>query len=213
MKKIIIIGAGRHSKVVADIILQRKKLGENLDLIGFVADGFENLGYDQIFGIPILGEIEIIKKFKDKNYEYIIAIGSNIGRKKVSERLGDIKYYTAIHPSANIGENVSIGKGCMIMANTVINSYSRIGKHVIVNTGSVVEHDNSIGDYVHIAPSAVLCGGVSVGTKAQISAGSTVILDIEIGENSIVGAGAVVIRNVEENCVVVGNPAKILKKI
>ena len=213
MKNIVIIGAGRHSKVVADIILQRKKISENLDVVGFIADGFENLGYSDIFGIPILGDIETIKKFKEMDYEYIIAIGSNIGREKVSERLGDIKYYTAIHPRANMGENVDIGKGCMIMANAVVNSYSKIGDHVIINTGSIVEHDNFIGDYVHIAPGAVLCGGVTVENKAQISAGSIVILDVKVGENATVGAGATVIRNVEKNCIVVGNPAKILRKI
>ena len=48
--------------------------------------------------------------------------------------------------------------------------------------------------------------GASIGTNATIMCG------IEIGENAIVGAGAVVTKNVKANTIVIGNPARILKK-
>ena len=51
--------------------------------------------------------------------------------------------------------------------------------------------------------------------KKKISkkgANSTILLDIKIGRNTIVGAGAVVTKDVKKNEIIVGNPARFLKK-
>ena len=47
---------------------------------------------------------------------------------------------------------------------------------------------------------------------ATLGANSTIICGITINENSLIGAGSVVTKNVKKNCVVVGNPAKIIGK-
>ena len=189
MKKIIIIGSGGHAKVVADIILAREKeLNEDLKIIGFLDDNFKNLKYDNIFNIPILGDLNNIDNFsKNEDYFFIIAIGSNEVRKKISE-----KY--------------------VIMANVVINPNSTIGKHCILNTSSVIEHDNKLGDYVHISPNTTLCGGVNIEDNSWIGAGSVVRQQIHIGKDVLVGANSVVVKNIEDDCIVVGNPAKKIKE-
>jgi len=48
---------------------------------------------------------------------------------------------------------------------------------------------------------------------AVISVGCIIIAGVTIGENSIVGAGSVVSQDVPDYCVVIGNPARIVKKI
>ena len=50
-----------------------------------------------------------------------------------------------------------------------------------------------------------------VGDNVWIGSNAT-IMPVTIGDNSIIGAGAVVTKDVPENSVVVGNPAKIIKK-
>ena len=166
MKNIVVIGSGGHAKVVADILLKRKEvLKEELNIIGFLDDNFQNLEYREIFNIPILGSLELIEEFKNKDYEYIIAIGNNLIRKKIAEKYSSLIYYIAIHPTAVIGNMVTIEEGTVVMANAVINSYSKIGKHCILNTSCVVEHDNRIEDYVHISPNVTLCGGVIIKEK------------------------------------------------
>ena len=213
MKNIVIIGSGGHAKVVADILLKRKEvLKEELNIIGFLDDNFQNLEYREIFNIPILGSLELIEEFKNKDYEYIIAIGNNLIRKKIAEKYSNLIYYTAIHPTAVIGNMVTIEEGTVVMANAVINSYSKIGKHCILNTSCVVEHDNRIEDYVHISPNVTLCGGVAIKEKSWIGAGSNIKQGIIVEKNVIVGAGTVVIRNIENNVTVVGNPARIIRK-
>ena len=52
----------------------------------------------------------------------------------------------------------------------------------------------------------------SIGNNVTLGANVTIIGDIEIGDNVIIGAGAVVVKNVPNNCIVAGNPAKIISK-
>ncbi|WP_418555536.1 DapH/DapD/GlmU-related protein [Longibaculum muris] len=49
--------------------------------------------------------------------------------------------------------------------------------------------------------------------KSWIGAGSTILAGVIIGKNSIVAAGSVVTKDVPDNCIVGGNPAKIIKKL
>lgn len=213
MKKIVIIGAGGHAKVVADIILKRKELlNENIEVVGFLDDNFESLKNKEIFGCKVLGSINFLNSLKNKDYLYIIAIGNNEIREKIFIEHKDASYYTAIHPTAVIANDVKIGQGTVVMANAVINSSSIVGKHCIINTGSIIEHDNKIEDFVHISPRVVLCGNIEIGKKTWVGAGSTIINNRRIGKNIIIGAGTVVIRDVENGCTLVGNPGKVIKK-
>ena len=192
-KKVVIMGCGGHGKVVADII---KKSGDIVE--GFLDD------YNDSFP-GVIGRIDDCVKYEDCCF--VIAIGDNDTRQKIQRKYGDLKFYTAIHPCAVIGENVSIGNGTVVMANAVINSDTMIGMHCIINTGSTVEHDNKISDFVHVSPGAVLCGTVSVGEKTHIGAGAVVINNISIEKNTVVGAGAVVVKNIENSGTYIGVPA------
>lgn len=214
MKKVVIIGAGGHAKVVADIILQRiKHLNEKIEIIGFLDDKynkqFAELNY--ISNIPILGKLNLIEELKNEDINFIIAIGNNELREKISKRY-KMKYYTAIHPEAVIGSEVSLGAGTVIMAKTVINSHSAIGKHCILNTGSIIEHDNYIDDFAHISPGVNLAGGIKVGKRSWIGIGSSVIQEITIGYDTIIGAGSVVITDIGNNKKAFGIPCKERRK-
>ena len=211
MKEIMIIGAGGHAKVIIDIILQRKKiLNDNLVIKGILDDTFKENEEKKIFGIPIVGKINKILKLPSNIY-YIIAIGNNSIRKKISQNYKEIKYITLIHPKAIIAENVSISTGTVLMAGSVVNANTKIGKHCIINTGSIIEHDNIIKDYVHISPGVILCGGVIIEKETWIGAGSTIIQGLRIGKNVIIGAGAVTIKDVEDFSTMIGVPAKNIK--
>lgn len=51
-----------------------------------------------------------------------------------------------------------------------------------------------------------------LGDNVKIMTGSLVFGDISIGNNVIIGGGTVLYKSVPDNCVVVGNPARIVKK-
>lgn len=53
----------------------------------------------------------------------------------------------------------------------------------------------------------------TIGNNVSLGANVTIIGDISIGNNVIVGAGSVVVKDVPDNCIVAGNPAKIVKRL
>ena len=208
-KNVIIIGAGGHSKVIADIIVKSQD-----NVLGFLDD---NISIDTIIikekNLKVLGKIEDGIKIKEQNreVEFVIGIGNNKTRKSIAGKYPNLNYYTAIHPSSQIALDVKIEDGTVIMANTCINTSATIGKHCIINTGAIIEHDNIIEDYVHISPNATLCGTVKIGELTHIGAGSTIKNNINICSNCIIGAGAVIVKDINEEGTYVGVPAKKIK--
>ena len=201
MKELVIIGAGGHGRVIADIA---QKLGV-YKTISFLDDGDAK----ETMGLPIIGRSSDVEKYTN-TADIFVAIGNSAVRGEFIERLLAIgaNVPTLIHPSAIIGACVEIGAGTAIMAGTVINPCSKLGKGCIVNTSSSIDHDCMIGDYAHIAVGAHLAGAVSVGKKTWIGAGATVRNNVDICSNCMIGAGAVVIKDITESGTYIGVPAK-----
>lgn len=138
-----------------------------------------------------------------RNYYHRCLFG-NFG--EGSAILGNITLY---HP-----ENISFGK------------YSTLNEGVLLNARSAIK----IGNYVHISPYVIINAGgldyrltmnkrahiskpVLIGDGVWICSGAIINPGVTIGRNSVVGAGAVVTKSIPENCVAVGVPAKVTKKI
>lgn len=202
-KSVVIIGAGGHGKVIADIVI---KSGDKV--VGFLDDAMEK--GKRVAGIEILGNIMDFRNYPD--CEFIVAIGNPEVRERVVYNLEGVKWYTAIHPTAVLSSlEVEIGEGTVIMANAVINSCVKICKHCIINTGAVVEHDNIIDNYVHISPNVTLAGCVNVGKMTHIGAGACVINNVNITKNCIIGAGSTVLQDITKSGTYVGVPVRRIK--
>lgn len=201
-KKVVIIGAGGHAKVVADII---RSNGDTVE--GFLDDSFTCPR--DFYGSTVLGKTQDYVKYALDSY-FIIAIGSGAVREKISSSIV-CKWYTAVHPSAVVSGSAVIGEGSAVMANAVVNADAKIGNHVIVNTGSIVEHDCEIGDYSHVAPKSVVCGGTVIGKNVWLGTGSTTMQAINVCDGVMVGAGGVVVKNIIESGTYVGVPVKKIK--
>ena len=128
-KKLAIIGASGHGKVIADIALKN-----GYEIVGFLDD---NDAVKEIAGFPVLGSVSEIPSYQTE-CEFIIAIGNNRIREMIAEQYA-VNWATLIHPTAVIGMDVQIEVGTVVMANAVINPSARIGKHCIINTGAVIE--------------------------------------------------------------------------
>lgn len=204
MKSVIIIGASGHGKVVADIV---QKSGDKV--LGFLDDNPDLPGIFVSF--PVLG---VVDDYKNYDAEFVIAIGNAKIREKIAGKLSNVRWYTAIHPTAVISDiDVKIGVGTVVMANAVINSSSVIGKHCIINSCAVVEHDNRIEDFVHVSVGANLAGTVSVGKGTWIGIGASISNNVNICGSCIIGAGAVVVKNVEKAGTYIGVPAERLENM
>lgn len=200
MRKLAIIGASGHGKVVADIA---RKNGYKE--VVFLDD---NESIHQCGGYPVIGKSSEAGMI---DADVIIGIGNAGVRKRIQELVPAEKLVTLIHPDAVVAEDVVIGAGTVVMAGTVINSGAKIGKGCIINTCSSVDHDCSVGDFVHIAVGSHLCGTVSVGNSAWIGAGATIINNVSICPDCMIGAGAVVIKNINEEGTYIGIPAEKIR--
>ena len=203
MQKVIIVGAGGHGKVIADIVM---KCGA--EPVGFLDDGLKS--GTKILGLPILGKTANIPGWAAQGCQFLLAIGSNQVRRELANRYR-VEYFTAIHPGAVIGAEVEIGAGTVIMAGAVVNPGARVGQHCILNTGCVVEHDNILEDFVHICPRAALAGTVKVGALTQIGVGACVRNNVSIACGCLIGAGAAVVSDITTPGTYAGVPARLLK--
>lgn len=200
--KLLIIGASGHGKVALDIAIKMKKW----ETIVFIDD---NETVKECIGIPVIGRIDDSFKYKEEA-DFFVAIGNNLIREKVQERLelAGFSIASLIHPNSVIGADINIGKGTIIVAGVVINSSTIIGNGCIINTSCTIGHDNLIGDYVHISSGVNLAGTVKIGKRSWICIGSAVINNISICNDCKVGAGAVVVRDITEPGIYVGVPVK-----
>jgi len=204
--KVLVVGAGGHGQVVADILRAQRAAGEDVDVVGYVDDDAKLHGQNRI-GFRVLDSIAAAVQIAPD--AVVVAIGDNAARARLHDRFErtGVRFAIARHPTGVIGSDASIGDGSMICVRAVVCCASRIGRGVILNTACTVDHHTDIGDFVHVAPGVHLGGDVKVGASALIGIGAVVLPGVSIGSRAVVGAGAVVTRDVPDGATVVGVPA------
>lgn len=110
---------------------------------------------------------------------------------------------------------ITIGRGCSInrgvfldgSAAITIEDDVSIGMNAVIITGS---HD--LGPAERRA-GALAKEPVRIERGAWIGANSVVLPGVTIGRGAVVGAGSVVMKDVAENAVVMGNPARVVRRL
>lgn len=158
MKKLIIIGAGGHGKVLADTVLQ----AGSYELIGFVD---ANLS----IGTPVFSNFNVIENQSNllnlvhPDTYFVLGIGDNYLREKIVNQFPTLNWATLIHPKAACSSAVEIGEGTVVLANSVVSALVKIGKHGIVNAGTIIDHESQVGDFVHLSV------GTKIGSNCVVS--------------------------------------------
>lgn len=206
MNEIVVVGAGGHARVVADVI----RLAGEFRIHGFV-DQATNRAGESFAGARIIGgDQELDDVLRGGVAHAAVAVGDNEARLRIGEDLmrRGFQLPALIHPTAIVAGDVVMGDGALLCAGAIINPASRLGRFVIINTGASVDHDCIIGDGVHIAPGAHLGGHVRVGARTLIGLGASIKPGIRIGERATAGVGAAVVQDVSDGTTVVGVPAR-----
>ncbi|MDZ4726915.1 MAG: acetyltransferase [Leptospira sp.] len=212
MNEIFLIGSGGHAKVVLDAMIAANCKPHGI--IDNDPDKLESL----LLGVTVIGDDNIFfNRFSPNDAKVVVGIGS-VRSTKIRNQVYQLynqrgyKFLNVIHPYAKISQYCQLQNSIQILANVTVNAGSVIGNNSILNTGSTIDHDCVIGNSVHIAPGVTLSGNVRIGDDTHIGTGAIVIQNISIGKNCLIGAGSVVLNNVPDNSVVVGCPARVIKK-
>jgi acetyltransferase-like isoleucine patch superfamily enzyme len=128
-----------------------------------------------------------------------------------------------------IGDETKIGAFVEIQQNVTVGKCCKISSHTFICEGVVIEDNVFIGHGVTFIndtyPRATTSEGnlqteadwklehTLIKKGASIGSGATILANTNIGENAIVGAGSVVTKDVSPNCIVAGNPARVLRFI
>lgn len=205
MKRLVIIGASGHGKVIADIALL-----VGYDQVDFLDD---NPSIKAVGEYSVLGASSMAAELAANGCDFVVGIGNAKIREKIQRAIeaAGCNMVTLIHPSAVVAYDVHIGRGTVVMANAVINPSTVIGDGCIINTCASVDHDNSIGNFSHISVGAHTAGTVFIGECCWIGIGAVVSNNLSICSDCMIGAGSVVVNDIVEAGAYIGVPAKKVK--
>jgi sugar O-acyltransferase (sialic acid O-acetyltransferase NeuD family) len=191
--KLALFGYGGHAREVA------AQIGEPVTF--YVDDEYAN------------DVAKPISEFNPNEEWMIVAVGESKDRKAIVDKLPkETKYFTFIHPSVQImDDNIEVGEGSFIGANSILTTNIKLGKHALLNRGNHIGHDCVIGDYFSAMPGAIVSGNVTIGDCVYIGTNSSIKEKMIVCNGVVVGSNAVVVKHIIESGTYVGVPAKKIK--
>lgn len=204
-KNLVIIGNGKHAKVIKDEV-NKKKEYKIISIINLLINDTTK---------KQMCNLEKLKRIK-KNFFTVIAFGRGDIRERIVYLLKKLKIKTKwakiISKNTIISSSTKIGDGSVIVSGSIINTGTTIGKHCLINTGSIIDHDNEFKDFSGCGPGTITGGSVKVGKKSYIGLGSKIKNNILIENSVIIGSSSNVIKNCNKESIYFGNPAKKIRK-
>lgn len=110
-----------------------------------------------------------------------------------------------------IGDDVEIGANSCIDRGTIDDTI--LEDKVKIDNLVHIGHNCRIGSGALVVAGAIMCGSAKIGEKSYVAPGGIVKNQLKLGNGAFVGLGAVVTKNVEEDMLVVGVPAKPIRKV
>lgn len=129
----------------------------------------------------------------------------------------DMDFHCEYGRNIFVGNRVIINMNCTFVDNNVI----RIGNDVLIASNVQIytaTHSTSPSERMRPPDSeGGICNTyalpVTIEDNVWIGGGAILLPNVVIGKNSVVGAGSVVTRSIPPNCVAVGNPCRVIKRL
>ena len=175
---------------------------------------------EDINGYQVISERDFLLQARGDADFFAIAIGTTSKRRQLVQKSRNraIRPVSIISKFARVGYSTVMGEGAILCPGVILMPGVTIGNYFQGHLNSYVAHDCVIGDFVTLLPGVICSGRVEIQNDVTIGAGAVIkngsqSKPLTIGEGATIGMGAVVTKDVPSYCVVVGNPAKVLKKI
>ena len=181
-EKLLLVGAGGFGRVVLEHAIKEYDCA-------FVDDGVAT--GTTVCGVPVIGATSDLDELHEEYHNLIVTIGNNSLREQIYKKSKIIGYTfpNIIDSSAYISDFATIGNGCIILNNVVIQNGSRVGDGVILNPGVEIHHDSIVGDHVLIYTNAVVRSLASIGDRAHIGSTLTISNEARVEHDAIIPDG------------------------
>ena len=219
-RSLVILGSGGNALDLLDIVEALNAQGARWRVIGVLDDARPQGAIEH--GLAVLGRLSDGARLARSGGAlsdafFVNAIGSERNHARRAEILAGTglppgRFATLVHPAAGVSSRAAIGAGCCIGFGASIGGGARIGDQVWIGPGCVVGHDSMLDHGAVMAPRSTVSGFVHLGACCYIGAGAVVRQKVSVGIGALVGLGAVVLRDVPPGTVVVGNPARGLRR-
>jgi sugar O-acyltransferase (sialic acid O-acetyltransferase NeuD family) len=181
---------------------------------GFTADR-AFLREETFCGLPVVAFDEVERYFPPDQYHMFVSISFRAVNRLRAEKFEQarakgymlprlVSPRAGTYPDLVIGENSSIGQGCLVAP------FVTIGDNVSVASGCIIGHNTVIDDHCYLAPGCVISGSVHIGRYSLIGAGAVIRDRITIAPETVVGAGAVILEDTHERGVYLAASAERL---
>ena len=153
---------------------------------------------------------ELVQKMNSsaRSKEEILEYFSELTGRKVGNDFNlNLPFYADFGRNITVGKNVFINFCCTFMDRGGIKIDD--GTFIAPNVMLITENHGIEPEkrrYLTSKP-------IVIGKNVWIGAGAIILPGVTIGNNSVIGAGSVVTKDVAANCVVGGNPAKLIKTL
>jgi sugar O-acyltransferase (sialic acid O-acetyltransferase NeuD family) len=153
-----------------------------------------------------------LSQFRPEKHIAMVAVADSKDRYDIVQRLPkETQFFTFIHPTALLLDDVEIGEGSFIGAYSILTTNIRIGKHAILNRGNHIGHDCIIDDYFSAMPNAVVGGNVIIKDRVYMGSCSNIREKINICSDVTIGMNSAVVKNIEKSGIYIGVPSKKIR--
>ena len=187
------------------------------DILGLVDDDQSKWDKD-CGGHKVLGSPEAVAETLDEDFlEFSSAIGDPVNRYKMIQRMRKLFPHAicpnCIHPSAQISKHAHVGEGNIFCQNVVIQPEVTIGNFNSFNISAVMGPQSEMGNFCTMNALTMVASNSRVEDFSYLGMGCKVFCGgITVSRGTTVGANAFVNKNTEPWSVVIGLPAREIKK-
>lgn len=169
LKRLLVLGAGGHGKVVREVALSLSDIDEKplYESVDFLDDNSEDA----------IGKIADLEKYQDKYSDVFCGIGNNAVRKQLLDQAEELGYSipVLIHPTAYISPSAVVEAGTVVEPKAIINANTVIHRGCIISVGAIVDHNVIVNEFVHVNAGAIVKAGARVERDRKLEAGEVVL--------------------------------------
>lgn len=208
-----VFGTAGFAREVMPLVRRQLADGGDGDELVFVAPRPEA----PVSGHEVMAEADFLASPRSR--AFVVAIADGAIRRKLHEGAltsGAVPFDVRAS-SAEVLDTATLGAGSILCGHSSITADTRVGVGFHLNISSYLAHDCVVGDFVTFGPNVVCAGNVVIEDGAYLGAGALIRqgrpgAPVIIGAGAVIGMGAVVTASVPPGTVVVGNPARPIKK-